>query len=200
MPLLLPAFHDCLRLIYQLQNLPDKNQGDDDNGGLKVGADARGDGAISMIAVHYCANVHAHDIAILDANTLSVSYVDGLMNLNMALAVNPVTNHLSVVGTEAIREEAETQLSTLLASPVRLIGRHGLLVFASGTVLALICQVAMTARPEAQWMPWVLPVIGTAALYGIAWVAETSRQVLAASADPKPAPVSLKAPTAEATP
>ena len=28
----------------------------------------------------------------------------GLMNLNMALAVNPVTNHLSVVGTEAINE------------------------------------------------------------------------------------------------
>jgi len=45
-----------------------------------------------------------HDIAVLDANTLSVSYVDGLMNLNMALAVNPVTNHLSVVGTEAINE------------------------------------------------------------------------------------------------
>ena len=45
-----------------------------------------------------------HDIAILDANTLSVSYADGLMNLNMALAVNPVTNHLAVVGTEAINE------------------------------------------------------------------------------------------------
>ena len=78
--------------------------------------------------------------------------------------------------------------------------RHGLLVFASGTVLALICQVAMMAQPEALWMPWVLPLVGTALLYGVAWIAESSRQVLAAPAEPKPAPASLKAQTADAAP
>ena len=109
--------------------------------------------------------------------------------------------HILAVGYFLSQLQTVTRLSAhAVASPVRLIGRHGLLVFASGTVLALICQVAMMARPDAQWMPWVLPVVGTAALYAIAWIAEISRQVLAASADPKPAPVSLKAPTAEATP
>lgn len=107
--------------------------------------------------------------------------------------------HILALGYFLSQLQTVTRLSAhALASPVRLIGRHGLLVFASGTVLALICQVAMMARPEAQWMPWVLPLVGTAALYGIAWIAETSRQVLAAPAEP--APVSLKAPTAEATP
>ena len=71
-----------------------------------------------------------------------------------------------------------------MASPFRLIGRHGLLIFASGTVLALVCQAVMMARPEAAWMPWVLPAVGTAALYGIAWTAETSRRVLTAPAAP----------------
>jgi YVTN family beta-propeller protein len=45
-----------------------------------------------------------HDVAILDAATLAVSYADGLMNLNMALAVHPPTGMVSVVGTEARNE------------------------------------------------------------------------------------------------
>ncbi|HEX6883343.1 MAG TPA: hypothetical protein VF530_08175 [Planctomycetota bacterium] len=45
-----------------------------------------------------------HDVAILDAGTLALSYADGLMNLNMALAVHPVSGEVSVVGTEAINE------------------------------------------------------------------------------------------------
>ena len=107
--------------------------------------------------------------------------------------------HILALGYFLSQLQTVTRLSAhAMASPVRLLGRHGLLVFASGTVLALICQVAMMARPEALWMPWVLPVVGTAALYGIAWVAETSRQVLAAPAEP--APASLKAQTVEAAP
>ncbi len=45
-----------------------------------------------------------HDVAVIDASTLAVSYVGGVMNLCMALAVNPVTGSVSVVGTEALNE------------------------------------------------------------------------------------------------
>ncbi|HEX6883344.1 MAG TPA: YncE family protein [Planctomycetota bacterium] len=45
-----------------------------------------------------------HDVAILDASTLALSYADGLMNLNMALAVHPTSGAVSVVGTEATNE------------------------------------------------------------------------------------------------
>ncbi|HEX6883342.1 MAG TPA: hypothetical protein VF530_08170 [Planctomycetota bacterium] len=45
-----------------------------------------------------------HDVAILDAGTLALSYADGLMNLNMALAVHPSSGEVSVVGTEATNE------------------------------------------------------------------------------------------------
>jgi DNA-binding beta-propeller fold protein YncE len=42
-----------------------------------------------------------HDVAVIDATTLAVSYVDGLMNINMALAVNPASGQISVIGTDA---------------------------------------------------------------------------------------------------
>jgi YVTN family beta-propeller protein len=45
-----------------------------------------------------------HDVAILDANTLALSYADGLMNLNMALAVHPTSGYVTVVGTDATNE------------------------------------------------------------------------------------------------
>ncbi|MCC6143163.1 MAG: hypothetical protein IT368_05085, partial [Candidatus Hydrogenedentes bacterium] len=45
-----------------------------------------------------------HDVAMIDANSLSVSYIDRLMNINMALAVNPASGDIAVVGTEAINE------------------------------------------------------------------------------------------------
>lgn len=44
------------------------------------------------------------DLAIIDVSTLSVRYVTGLMNINMALAVNPATGEPVVVGTEAFNE------------------------------------------------------------------------------------------------
>ena len=45
-----------------------------------------------------------HDVAIIDTATLGISYADGLMNLNMALAVQPNTGFVTVVGTEATNE------------------------------------------------------------------------------------------------
>ena len=47
-------------------------------------------------------NLHDHDVAVIDANSLAVSYMTGLMNLNMGLAVHPSTGRVMVVGTEAL--------------------------------------------------------------------------------------------------
>ncbi len=45
-----------------------------------------------------------HDIVVINASTLDVSYVDTMMNINMAMGVNPVSGLVSLVGTEAINE------------------------------------------------------------------------------------------------
>ena len=45
-----------------------------------------------------------HDLARVDTATLAVSYTGGLMNLNMAAAVNPATAQVGVVGTDATNE------------------------------------------------------------------------------------------------
>jgi hypothetical protein len=44
------------------------------------------------------------DLAIIDSNDLSVRYVRRIMNVGMALAVNPVSGELAVVGTQAHNE------------------------------------------------------------------------------------------------
>jgi len=45
------------------------------------------------------------DIAVIDADALSVTtYVERLMNINMAVGVNPATGDIAVVGTEALNE------------------------------------------------------------------------------------------------
>ncbi|MEM9302700.1 MAG: hypothetical protein AAGE01_11340 [Pseudomonadota bacterium] len=44
------------------------------------------------------------DIAVIDSGTLAVAYVRGLMNIGMALAVNPASDELTLVGTEAFNE------------------------------------------------------------------------------------------------
>ena len=44
------------------------------------------------------------DLAVIDVASLSVSYVSGLMNINMGLAVNPASGAVSVVGTDATNE------------------------------------------------------------------------------------------------
>ncbi|MBL8877695.1 MAG: hypothetical protein JNG88_01140 [Phycisphaerales bacterium] len=45
-----------------------------------------------------------HDIAVIDANTLALTYINGLMNIVMSLNVNPATGAICVVGTDAINE------------------------------------------------------------------------------------------------
>ncbi|MEM6573591.1 MAG: hypothetical protein AAF736_04930 [Pseudomonadota bacterium] len=44
------------------------------------------------------------DVAVIDAGSLEVSYVTALMNINMALAVNPASGEITVVGTDATNE------------------------------------------------------------------------------------------------
>lgn len=44
------------------------------------------------------------DLAVLDTTDLSVSYVSGLMNICMAVGVNPASGKVAVVGTDAINE------------------------------------------------------------------------------------------------
>lgn len=45
-----------------------------------------------------------HDVAVIDADSRSVDYIDGLMNICMDLAVNPVTGNPTVVGTDGTNE------------------------------------------------------------------------------------------------
>lgn len=45
-----------------------------------------------------------NDVAVIDTATLSISYLTGLMNINMALAVVPGTGKVTVVGTDATNE------------------------------------------------------------------------------------------------
>jgi hypothetical protein len=44
------------------------------------------------------------DLAVINANTLSVSYATGLMNICMHAGVNPATGQIAVVGTDGINE------------------------------------------------------------------------------------------------
>lgn len=45
-----------------------------------------------------------HDIAIINTSTLGVTYASGIMNLCMSLAINPATQRLTLVGTEALNQ------------------------------------------------------------------------------------------------
>src|SRR5690606_30104002 len=44
-----------------------------------------------------------HDVAVINANNLTLSYIDHMMNLCMAIGVKP-NGDVSVVGTDAINE------------------------------------------------------------------------------------------------
>ena len=45
-----------------------------------------------------------HDLAIIDAASFSTRYASGLMNICMAVAVNPVSGNVCVVGTDALNQ------------------------------------------------------------------------------------------------
>lgn len=44
------------------------------------------------------------DIAVINANSLQVSYVTGLMNIGMGMAVNPMSGRITMIGTDAINQ------------------------------------------------------------------------------------------------
>ncbi len=74
----------------------------DDNGGDWSDLVSGPDAALSGRPIGW--DLPDHDVAVIDASTLLVSYVDGLMTTDMAIGVHPVTGQITVVGTEAINE------------------------------------------------------------------------------------------------
>lgn len=42
-----------------------------------------------------------HDLAVIDASTFSITYASGLMNICMAVSVNPTSGNIYVIGTDA---------------------------------------------------------------------------------------------------
>ena len=83
-----------------------------------------------------------------------------------------------------------------LAGPLRLMGGHGLLVFALGTLLALTGQILMIVEPAVTWLPWVLPVAGVLICYAAARIADA----LSARGHRPPPPVAARPAMAEVPP
>ncbi|MBX3366153.1 MAG: hypothetical protein KF912_02410 [Phycisphaeraceae bacterium] len=74
----------------------------DDNGGDWTSLVSGPDAAKSGRPVGW--GLYDHDVAVIDTATLSVSYITDFMNINMAIATNPATGHIAVVGTDATNE------------------------------------------------------------------------------------------------
>jgi hypothetical protein len=97
--------------VSQIVRLSDDGNWMDDNGGdwteLVSGANAGLSGRVPGWTLI------DRDIAIIDTATLEVSYAERLMNIGMALAVNPGNGQVTMVGTEA---PLLTPLVTMAAS------------------------------------------------------------------------------------
>ncbi|WP_226941643.1 OpgC family protein [Pseudooceanicola spongiae] len=78
--------------------------------------------------------------------------------------------------------------ASTFAAPLRLMGRHGLVVFSIGTMLSLLFQVFMRADPGSLWMPVVLPIAGLLIQVLAAWVSELARRPRHPAPVPEPAP------------
>ncbi|KAA2314223.1 OpgC domain-containing protein [Pseudooceanicola sediminis] len=63
-----------------------------------------------------------------------------------------------------------------LAAPLRLMGRHGLVVFSVGTVVSLLFQVFLAAEPDSRVLSVVLPLAGLLLQVLVAWGAEIARR------------------------
>ncbi|MDJ0975521.1 MAG: hypothetical protein QNJ98_13755 [Planctomycetota bacterium] len=74
----------------------------DDNGGDWTALVSGVDAAKSGRPVGW--DLPDRDLATIDAGTLGVTYTTGLMNICMAVGVNPVSSDVTVVGTDAINE------------------------------------------------------------------------------------------------
>ncbi|WP_226621080.1 OpgC family protein [Alloyangia pacifica] len=64
-----------------------------------------------------------------------------------------------------------------VAAPLRLLGQQGLLVFCTGTVVALAFQVIMAGNPLSVWMGWGLPPLGIVIMLVVAWMAQARKPV-----------------------
>lgn len=64
--------------------------------------------------------------------------------------------------------------ASAISAPLRLLGRQGLLVFASGTLLALTFNVLIKGSDIALLNPFLLPPLGVVAMLVIAWVYEAA--------------------------
>lgn len=80
----------------------------DDNGGdwtVMVSGPAVGGTGVNKSGRVPGWDLYDHDLAIIDASTLGVSYQTGLMNICMAVGVNPVNGRVLVVGTDGTNEK-----------------------------------------------------------------------------------------------
>jgi YVTN family beta-propeller protein len=74
----------------------------DDNGGDWTSFVSGANAALSGRPVGW--RLADHDVAVIDARTLEVSYQSGLVNLGMALDVNPASGEVTLIGTDATNE------------------------------------------------------------------------------------------------
>lgn len=74
-----------------------------------------------------------------------------------------------------------------LAEPLRLMGQHGLLVFALGTVLSMGFQAIMDGHNDAAWLGLMLPPMGLFLLYAAARIAGHLRALKAPRRSAPPA-------------
>jgi hypothetical protein len=69
-----------------------------------------------------------------------------------------------------------------IAAPLRLLGRHGLLVFATGTLVSLAMQVMLVAAPNPAIVAWLVLPVGLVVMLGAAMIAERRRDRAAEAA------------------
>lgn len=62
------------------------------------------------------------------------------------------------------------------AAPLRLLGKHGLLVFSVGTLTSLALQVLMAAMLDPEPLAWLVLPVGLAIMLSVAWLAERRKQ------------------------
>ncbi|ARC89429.1 OpgC domain-containing protein [Rhodovulum sp. MB263] len=81
-----------------------------------------------------------------------------------------------------------------VAAPLRLMGRHGLLVFSFGTAVSLLFQVLMAGYPDLALLPWLLPPLGVAAMLVAAMLAQAARR------EPRRVPLPVAQPVTDPVP
>jgi hypothetical protein len=97
-----------------------------------------------------------------------------LPRLLHALALFYVMGHLPVMRRLA---------ASSLAAPLRLLGRQGLAVFATGTVLSMLLQVVKTERQPDPFFDGMILGAGLLGLWALAWVLTKTTQIRSAAAD-----------------